>query len=217
MPAKKQEVSPVKKKRATSKTNLKKKSEKKDFTVVGIGASAGGLETLEAFFRNMPPESGIAFVIIQHLSPKHKSIMAELLAKHTSMKVREIKDATPLEPDCVYLNPPDKNVSVFDRVLHLMEPVKTGAINMPVDYFFRALSEDRKERAIAVILSGTASDGTVGIKSIKDEGGMVMVQQPDTAKYNGMPKSAIETGLVDFILPVEKMPEYLSGMSNIRL
>ena len=160
MPAKKQEVYSVKKKTATSKKNLKKKSEKKDFTVVGIGASAGGLETLEAFFRNMPPEPGIAFVIIQHRSPKHKSIMAELLARHTTMTVRQIEDATPLEPNCVYLNPPDKNVAVFNRVLHLMEPVKTGAINMPVDYFFRVLSEDQKERAIAVILSGTASDGT---------------------------------------------------------
>lgn len=208
MPAKKKKVSPVKKVSA-SKVISKKKPEKKEFAIVGIGASAGGLETLEAFFRNMPPEPGIAFVIIQHLSPTHKSIMAELLARHTTMTVRQIEDATPLEPNCVYLNPPDKNVAVFNRVLHLMEPVKTGAINMPVDYFFRSLSEDRKDQAIAIILSGTASDGTLGIKSIKEEGGMVMVQDPDTARYGGMPKSAIETGLADFILPVEKMPEYL--------
>ena len=114
-----------------------------------------------------------------------------------------------MNPTVLYLNPPDKNVAIFNQVFHLMEPVKTGAINMPIDYFFRALSEDQKEMAIAIILSGTASDGTIGIKAVKGEGGMVMVQDPDTAKYEGMPKSAIETGLVDFILPVEKMPEHL--------
>jgi two-component system CheB/CheR fusion protein len=162
----------------------------------------------------MPPDSGMAFVIIQHLSPKHKSIMASLLAKHTQMAVCEIQDATQLEPNCVYLNPPDKNVAIFNQVLHLMEPVKTGAINMPIDYFFRSLSEDQKERAIAIVLSGTASDGTLGIKAVKGEGGMVMVQDPDTAKYEGMPRSAIETGLVDFILPVEKMPENLMGYTK---
>ena len=157
----------------------------------------------------MPPEANIAFVIIQHLSPKHKSIMASLLAKHTQMAVSEIEDGTTLAPNCVYLNPPNKNVAVFNRTLHLMEPVKTGAINMPIDFFFRSLSEDQKEKAIGIIVSGTASDGTLGIKAIKGEGGMVMVQDPDTAKYDGMPKSAIETGLVDFILPVEKMPKAL--------
>ncbi|MBN1277733.1 MAG: PAS domain-containing protein [Deltaproteobacteria bacterium] len=208
MPAKKKMVSPVKKVQ-DSRVNLKKITEKKDFAVVGIGASAGGLETLEVFFSNMPPESGIAFVIIQHLSPRHKSIMASLLEKHTRMAIQEITDATRLEPNCVYLNPPDKNVSIIKQVLYLMEPVKTSAINMPIDHFFRTLSEDKKERAIAIILSGTASDGTLGCKAIKGEGGMVMVQDPDTARYDGMPRSAIQTGLVDFILPVEKMPEQL--------
>jgi two-component system, chemotaxis family, CheB/CheR fusion protein len=202
---------PVKKVSIKDVVKKKKATKGIGFPIVGIGASAGGLETLEEFFHKMPPDSGIAFVIIQHLSPTHKSIMAELLARHTTMTVREIEDTTPLEPNCVYLNPPDKNVAIINQVLHLMEPVKTGAINMPVDHFFRALSEEMKERAIAIILSGTASDGTLGIKAIKSEGGMVMVQDPDTAKYGGMPKSAIETGLVDFILPVEKMPEHLVG------
>lgn len=213
MPAKKSEA-PSGKKAAPSKVKQKKKPENGDFLVVGIGASAGGLETLEILFRNMPREPGLAFVIIQHLSPKHKSIMASLLEKHTQMPVQEIEDATRLEPDCVYLNPPNKNVAVFNRVLHLMEPVKTGAINMPIDFFFRSLSEDQKEKAIAIVLSGTASDGTLGIKAIKGEGGMVMVQDPDSARYDGMPRSAIETGLVDFILPVEKMPEHLFGYAK---
>lgn len=197
------------KKATPTSVSQKKKLKAGDLVIVGIGASAGGLETLEAFFHKMPTDSGIAFVIIQHLSPKHKSIMAALLAKHTRMTVCEIEDPTPIEPNSVYLNPPNKNVAVFNQVLHLMEPVRTGAINMPIDYFFRSLSEDRKERAIAIVLSGTASDGTLGIKAVKGEGGMVMVQDPDTAKYDGMPKSAIETGLVDFILPVEQLPENL--------
>ena len=208
MPTKKSKAS-SEKKTGPSKVSPKKKREKIDLLVVGIGASAGGLETLETFFRHMPQEAGLAFVIIQHLSPKHKSIMASLLAKHTRMPVCEIEDATPLEPGCVYLNPPNKNVAVFNRTLHLMEPIKSSVINMPVDFFFRSLSEDQKEKAIAIVLSGTASDGTLGIKAIKGEGGMVMAQDPDSAKYDGMPKSAIETGLVDFILPVEKMPEQL--------
>jgi len=189
----------------------KKKSSSKhaSFPIVGIGASAGGLETLEAFFSNMPPEADIAFVIIQHLSPNFKSIMASLLAKHTRMTVSEIEDGTALKPNCVYLNPPNKNVAVFNRTLHLMEPVKSNAINMPIDFFFRSLSEDQKEKAIGIIVSGTASDGTLGIKAIKGEGGMVMVQDPNTAKYDGMPKNAIGTGLVDLVLPVEKMPKAL--------
>ena len=204
------------KKNTTVPVTLKNKKGKKTrdaagFPIVGIGASAGGLETLNAFFSVMPPDSNMAFVVIQHLSPKHKSIMASILDKHTRMPVREIMDGMKLEPDHVYMNPPGKNVAVFNSRLHLMEPIKSGAINMPIDFFFRSLSEDQGEKAIGIILSGTASDGTGGVKSIKGEGGMAMVQEPDTAKYDGMPKSAIETGLIDFILPVEKMPETLIG------
>ncbi len=179
------------------------------FPIVGIGASAGGLETLQLFFSRMPSEANIAFVIIQHLSPNFKSIMASLLAKYTRMTVREIEDGMTLEKNCVYLNPPNKNVALFNRTLHLLAPVKTSAINMPIDFFFRSLSEDQKEKAIGIIVSGTASDGTLGIKAIKGDGGMVMAQDPETAKYDGMPRSAIGTGLVDFILPVDRMPKAL--------
>ena len=119
------------------------------------------------------------------------------------------KDGITLAPNHVYLNPPGKNVTLFDRCLHLLDPVKTTAVNLPIDFFFRSLSEDQGEKAIGIILSGTASDGTMGIRTIKGGGGMAMVQEPDTAKYDGMPKSAIETGLVDFIAPVERMPEIL--------
>ncbi len=188
----------------------KKTTEDIGFPIVGIGASAGGLETLSVFFSTMAPHSNMAFVIIQHLSPKHKSIMTSLLEKHTQMKVTQVEDGVKLEPDHVYLNPPGMNVAVFNRRLHLMEPVKNGSINLPIDFFFRSLSEDQKERAVGIILSGTASDGTLGIRAIKGNSGMVMVQEPESAKYDGMPKSAIETGLVDFIIPVEKMPEALN-------
>ena len=209
MPTKVRKTSPAMRTSSTQKKNGKTSSKRAGFPIVGIGASAGGLETLEAFFSKMPSEANMAFVIIQHLSPNFKSIMASLLAKHTQMTVNEIEDGTALAPNCVYLNPPNKNVAVFNRTLHLMEPVKSGAINMPIDFFFRSLSEDQKEKAIGIIVSGTASDGTLGIKAIKGEGGMVMAQDPDTAKYDGMPRSAIGTGLVDFILPVERMPKTL--------
>jgi two-component system, chemotaxis family, CheB/CheR fusion protein len=209
MPTKKKKAAPAKKKSIKKVKPEKTQKEAIDSPIVGIGASAGGLETLNAFFSIMPPDSNMAFVVIQHLSPQHKSIMASLVDKHTRMTVAQIEDGTKIEPNHVYLNPPGKNVAIFNRCLHLLEPVKTSTINMPVDFFFRSLSEDQGEKAIGIILSGTASDGTLGIKAIKGEGGTAMVQQPDTAKYDGMPKSAIETGLVDFILPIEKMPETL--------
>ena len=176
---------------------------------MGLGASAGGLEALEAFFSHMPFDSGMGFVIIQHLSPKHKSIMASLLAKDTKMTVLEIKDGMKVKPDHVYLNPPNKNVIIINGALQLMDPVKTGGINLPIDSFFRSMAEEMGEKAICVILSGTATDGTLGLKAVKELGGLVMVQDPNSAKYDGMPRSAIATGMVDFILPVEKIPEEL--------
>jgi two-component system CheB/CheR fusion protein len=180
-----------------------------DFPIVGLGASAGGLEALEIFLSHMPFDSGIAFVIIQHLSPTHKSIMRSLLAKDTKMKISEIEDGMKVEPNHVYLNPPDKDVIIIHSVLHLMDPVKTGGISLPIDSFFRSMAEEMGEKAICVVLSGTATDGTLGLKAVKGEGGLVMVQDPDSAKYDGMPRSAIATGMVDFILPVEKIPAEL--------
>ena len=176
------------------------------FPIVGIGASAGGLEALETFFKHMPSEKNIAFVIIQHLSPKHKSIMGALLSKCTEMEVLDLEDGMKIEPNRVYLNPPDKNVVIINGTLQLLDPVRTGAVNLPIDCFFRSMAEDLGEQAICIILSGTATDGTLGLRTVKGEGGIAMVQDPDSAKYDGMPRSAIATGLVDFILPVEKLP-----------
>jgi len=214
MPTKKKIASPVKKILAKKSKTDKKSDKDRDFLIVGIGASAGGLETLNAFFSIMPIDCNMAFVAIQHLSPNHRSIMASLVDRHTQMTVMQIEDGTMLEPNHIYLNPPGKNVAIFNQRLHLLDMVETVTINMPIDFFFRSLSEDRAEKAVGIILSGTASDGTLGIRAIKGEGGMVMVQKPETAKYDGMPKSAIETGIVDFILPVEKMPEALVNYSK---
>ena len=183
-----------------------KPKEAAGFPIVGLGASAGGLEALEIFFTHMPPDKNIAFVIIQHLSPKHKSIMGTLLSKCTQMEVLDMADGMKIEPNRVYLNPPDKNVVIINGTLQLMEPVRTGGINLPIDCFFKSMSEDLGEKAICIILSGTATDGTLGMRAVKGEGGMAMVQDPASAKYDGMPRSAIATGLVDFILPAEKIP-----------
>ncbi|MBT8368084.1 MAG: hypothetical protein KJP23_25600, partial [Deltaproteobacteria bacterium] len=232
MPAEKKSTPPKTQQTATKRTVPKKKAAKTksspkvstpekakkparlskenvSFPIVGIGASAGGLEALELFFSNVPPETNMAFVIIQHLSPTHKSIMADILMKYTQMKVLQIKNNQDIEPNHVYLNPPDKNVVILNCRLHLTEPTQAHGVNLPIDCFFRSLSEDQGEKAICIILSGTATDGTLGLKAIKGEGGMAMVQDPESAKYAGMPTSAIATGLVDFILPVEKIPEAL--------
>jgi len=194
------------KKEVQKKTTKAKITKAAVFPIVGLGASAGGLEALELFFSNMPSDSNMAFVIIQHLSPNHKSIMASLLSKSTNMAVVEIENAMKIKPNCVYLNPPDKNVLIQHGTLQLMMPDRTDRINLPIDCFFRSMASDLGEKAICVILSGTATDGTLGLKTIKGEGGIAMVQDPASAKYDGMPRSAIATGIVDFVLPVNKLP-----------
>ena len=177
----------------------------KSFPIVGIGASAGGLEALEGFFAQMPSQSNLAIVVIQHLAPKYKSIMGSLLKKYTKMKILEIKDGLKIEPNTIYLNQPDRDVAVMNRTLQLIKPLQAHAVRLPIDSFFRSLSEDLGEKAICIVLSGTGTDGTLGLKAIKGEGGMTMVQEESQAKYDSMPRSAINTGLVDFILPVEDM------------
>lgn len=176
---------------------------------VGIGASAGGLEAIETFIKNMPSDSGLAFVVVQHLSPDYKSMMAELLSKHTAMPVLRAEEGMKVQANHVYLIPPKKNLSIFHGKLLLSDQEHNRGINLPIDVFLRSLAEDQNEKTIAVILSGTGSDGTRGIRAIKEAGGMVMVQDEETAKFDGMPKSAIATGLADFILPPAEMPQQL--------
>lgn len=179
------------------------------FPIVGVGASAGGLEALEDFFRYANKDAGIAYIVIQHLSPDYKSLMLELLSKHTDMNIYRVEDGMLVEPNSIYLIPPKKNMTIFHGKLYLSDQRHNLGLNLPIDIFFRSLAEDLGEKSIGVVLSGTGSDGTLGIRAIKGAGGMVMVQDEDTAKFDGMPRSAIATGLVDYILSPSKMSEQL--------
>ncbi len=180
-----------------------------EFQIVAIGASAGGLQALKEFFDNVPPDCLHSFVIVQHLSPDYKSLMGELISKNTVLPIYEISDNMKVEPGCVYLIPPKKNLTIMNGRLMLTNKPKGNELNLPIDIFFRSLAQDCKEKAIGIVLSGTGSDGTSGVRSIKEVGGMVMVQDPVQAKFDGMPQSAINTGLVDYVLPVEQLPAEL--------
>ena len=176
------------------------------FPIVGIGASAGGLEALEQFLGHVPAGSGMAFVIVQHLDPTHKGIMPELLQRATGMKVIQVKDRTRVRPDCVYVIPPNKDMSILHGVLHLLEPAAPRGLRLPIDFFLRSLAQDQQEHSIGVILSGMGSDGTLGLRAIKEKAGVVLVQEPATAKFDGMPRSAIDAGLADIVAPVDELP-----------
>jgi two-component system CheB/CheR fusion protein len=182
---------------------------KDTFYVVGIGASAGGLEAFEHFFTNMPADSGMAFVLVPHLAPEHKSILAELLKRYTKMDIFQAEDGMRANPNCVYIIPPNKDMVMLKGTLQLLEPVVRRGLRHSIDFFFRSLAEDQGERAVCIVLSGTGTEGALGLRAIKEKGGLVLVQDPKTARYDGMPGSAIATGLVDHILPPDKMPEQL--------
>jgi two-component system CheB/CheR fusion protein len=187
------------------------KSPKKDFLVVGIGASAGGLAAFEAFFSAIPKdiEPGMAFVLVQHLDPNHKSILDELIRRYTPMPVYEVKDGMVVQPKCVYVIPPNSNLVLEYGTLQLQKPSEPHGQRRPIDLFFRSLALSNQELSIGIILSGTGSDGTQGVQAIKDAGGMVIAQSPESSEYDGMPSSAIATGLVDYILTPEEMPAQL--------
>jgi two-component system CheB/CheR fusion protein len=176
------------------------------FPIVGIGASAGGLEALEQFLKHVPEESGMAFVIVQHLDPTHKGIMHELLQRITTMEVFQVSDRMRVKPDCVYVIPPNKDMSILHGVLHLFEPSAPRGLRLPIDFFLRSLSLDRKEHSIGVILSGMGSDGTMGLRAIKEKEGLALVQSPASAKFDSMARSAIHAGLADIIAPAEDLP-----------
>lgn len=182
-----------------------------NFPIVGIGASAGGLAAIEAFFAAMPRDKaiGVAFVLVQHLSPDHKSILIDLVKRYTSMPVFLVEDGMKVQTDCVYIIPPNRDMSLLNGRLQLLEPGSPRGLRLPIDFFFRSLAQDRKERAICIVLSGTGTDGSLGLKVVKGEGGMAMAQTLDSAAYDGMPRSAILTGVVDYVLPPAKMPEQL--------
>ncbi|MCI0653790.1 MAG: PAS domain S-box protein [Methylococcaceae bacterium] len=185
------------------------RAETGQFPVVGIGASAGGLSAYKKFFSAMPDGSGMAFVLIPHLDPTHDSLMAELLAKQTTMPVSEARNGTLVEPNSVYIIPPNKYLAIGAGVLHLSTPPLARGLQVAIDFFLRSLADDRQEMAIGIILSGTGSHGAIGLQAIKASGGLAMVQDPDTAEYERMPQNAIATGIVDYILPPEQMPDAL--------
>jgi two-component system CheB/CheR fusion protein len=177
------------------------------FPIVGIGSSAGGLEALEQFFRHMPRECGMAFVVVQHLDPGDRGGFADLLQRASTMPVEQARDLQRVERDHVYICPPAKDISVLHGVLHIMPQRSPRGLNLPVDFFFRSLAEDRQERAIAVVVSGMGTDGTLGLRAIKEKGGATFVQALTSAKFDGMPRSALDAGLADVVAPAGDLPE----------
>ena len=159
----------------------------------------------------MPADTdpGMAFVLVQHLAPDHKSILTDLIRRYTRMQVFEVEDGMEVQPNCAYIIPPNRDMAFLNGTLQLLEPAAPRGLRLPIDFFFRSLAQDQRERAICIVLSGTGSDGTLGVRAIKGEGGMVMVQNPESTEYDGMPRSAIATGLVDYVLPPAEMPAQL--------
>ena len=176
------------------------------FPVIGIGASAGGLEALEEFLSGVPQQTGMAIVIVQHLDPTHKGIMPELLQRATQIKVTQAKDFLRVEPDNIYIIPPNKDMSILHGALQLFDLPEQRGLRLPIDFFFRSLAEDLHEKSVGIILSGMGSDGTSGLRAIKEKGGLALVQDPSSAKFDNMPRSAIDAGLADVVARPEQLP-----------
>ncbi|WP_048179088.1 CheR family methyltransferase [Methanosarcina siciliae] len=187
-----------------------------DFPIVGIGASAGGLAAFENFFSAISDNTtpGIAFVVIQHLDPSHKSMLTDLIGRYTRMPVYEVKDGMVVQPNCVYVIPPNREMIFESGTLQIQEPDEPRGPRLPINLFFRSLALSKLELSIGIILSGTGEDGTLGARAIKDAGGMAMVQSPESSEYDGMPRSAITAGLADYILPPAEMPAQLFAYVN---
>jgi len=189
-----------------AKEKTPKPKDDSQFPIVGIGASAGGLEALEQFFSNMPNDNGMAFVVIQNLDPTHVGIMPELLQRITPMKVMQASDRLKVKPNCVYVIPPNKSMSLLNDALYLFDPVESRGLRLPIDIFFRSLADDRREKSIGIILSGMGSDGSLGLKAIKANEGIVLVQDPLSAKFDSMPRSAIAAVNADIVAPANELP-----------
>ncbi len=186
-------------------------------TIVGIGASAGGLEAYEKLFRHLPPVSGLAYVLVPHLDPAHASILTEILQRCTAMPVVEAQDQVLVAPDHVYVIPPNRDLAIFHGMLQLSVPELPRGQRMPIDAFLRSLAEDQGERAVGILLSGTGTDGTLGLRAIVGAGGVTLVQDPATAKYDGMPASAVKAGYAGHTVPVEAMPAILLSAVSHRV
>jgi two-component system, chemotaxis family, CheB/CheR fusion protein len=185
----------------------------REFRVVGVGASAGGLEALTQLFQHLPKDSGLAFILVQHLAPDHKSALAQLLERQTGMQVQEAVDGTPVNADCVYVIPPDRHLAIENGAIRLTPQTRTGGANMAIDFFFRSLAEDQGMHAIGIVLSGAGSDGMLGLKAIQEAGGITFVQDETSAKFTGMPHASIAAGCADFVLPPDKIASELVRIS----
>jgi two-component system CheB/CheR fusion protein len=195
-------------------TSNPKKEKKQDFYVVGIGASAGGLDAIQALFDNIPANTGMAFVIVQHLSPTFKSVMDELLQKHTRMHVQHAKNNIRLKPNNIYLNPKEKNIIIEDGCIKYVDKTTELPLNLPIDFFFHSLGNNFEEKAIGIILSGTGTDGSRGISTIKGAGGTVIVQKPESAQFDGMPVTAINSGNAEFVATPDEMGLILDRITS---
>jgi two-component system CheB/CheR fusion protein len=185
-------------------------------TIVGIGASAGGLDALKQFFSSTPSDSGLAYVVIVHLTPEHPSMLADLLQPFVSMPVQQVSGDVAVEPDNVYVIPPGSNLSTIDSHLRLSDIEAQRRNRAPIDHFFDTLAQTHGEHCVAVVLSGTGADGTVGISMIKERGGLTIAQEPGEAQFDSMPQSAIATGLIDLVLPVRDMPAHILRFMRIQ-
>ena len=183
------------------------------FHIVGLGGSAGGLEALGQFFDHLPPDTGMAYVVVAHLDPQRKGMLVELLQRHTHMSVTQASDDTPVVPNSVYVIPPNHDLSVLHGTFHLLDPSQPRGLRMPIDFFFRQLADDQKEMAVCVVLSGMGTDGTLGLRAVKENFGMAMVQDPSSARYDSMPHSAVETGLADVVAVADYFPARLVAYS----
>ncbi|MHB8369942.1 MAG: chemotaxis protein CheB [Leptospirales bacterium] len=186
-------------------------TERAEFPIVGIGASAGGLEAFELFFSHTQPDSGIAYVLIMHLDPNHVSMLTEILQRVTIMPMAEAQDNMRVAPNCVYVIPPNRDMILSNGTLKLSMPTMPHGYRMPIDFFLRSLAKEQGDKAIGIILSGTGSDGTLGLRDIHSFGGLSLVQDPQTAKFDGMPTSAIHAGYASYVLSPDKMAEVLTG------
>ncbi len=196
--------------------NSSENSPARETLVVGIGASAGGFDTFQTFLKNLPTANGMAFVYVSHFDPTHESLMPGLLSRITEIPVQQIKNSTKVKPGNIYIIPPDKTLTIKKGVLKLEQPKEKRGLRLPIDAFFHSLGEDQKENAVGIILSGSGSDGAIGVKTIKENGGVIFVQDSKTAKFDGMPRSAILTGIVDYIYPVEELAVKLAQYAEHR-
>jgi two-component system CheB/CheR fusion protein len=190
------------------------RGQEQDTTIVAIGASAGGVEALTELMTHLPADTGLAFVLVQHLDPKHHSILTELIGRKTAMAVTEVSDGVPIVPNHVYVIPPNASMTIRDHTLHLGPREESHGAHMSVDHFMRSLAEQKGNRAIGVILSGSGSDGTLGIGEIQAHGGVTFAQNEETAKYDGMPRSAVAAGYVDYILAPKGIAKELGRIAR---